>query len=275
MNRKIILSIVLVVAVSGCVDSTNTNQNGDNEEVDPVELQKGLEIKEFRAVDPELRPGQQTNVVLKLENYHVKPINIENMELYNLGFLEKVSEAECTPTETEPAKKGYIPTMECSWRIEAPPRDEMDGFNSKSVPVKLDLTYSSQMTNAKQPLQLHFRSLDDIDDTSTVSKTYSNNEVSLTVETEDPVPFEQGRLADITVQNAGMGKVKDNAYEFNYTPSEVFNNCNPPDQPFRDKVEFSCMIEPQNSQSVTRNLFFSVSYKYVKSPTLDIGVVDS
>lgn len=285
MDRRILLLLIgFIVLASGCTTDGTNGDNKDNTEVDPVEVEKGLEITDFKTSDTELVPDQRAVVTLVLKNYHVKPISIEQMELYNLGFLEVVDEKSCTPREIDVAKKGFIPSMECQWVVKAPPKSEMSGFDSKKVPIKLRLKYDSQVSNYKQALKVDYRQLTEITNTEDISKTYSNGEAKLHLSTENPVPYSEsggGRLMEIKVENAGIGQIASEGYEFSYTPEEVFiheeegNSCPESKDPvIDDTVEFGCMILPDVEESVTRNLMISVSYKYVKSPTLDIEVVN-
>ncbi|MFB6145745.1 MAG: hypothetical protein ABEJ99_04555 [Candidatus Nanohaloarchaea archaeon] len=289
-NRTIIALAVFAILASGCTGTgTNTNipgsnGNTDGNQIDPVKLQKGLEITQFKSSDSRLVPNQRAVVDLVLKNYHVKPIDIEQIELYNLGMLDIKQDRQCTPREIDTAKKGYIPEMECKWVIQAPDKSDMSGFSSKRIPIKLRLKYSSQLTNYKQALQLDYRPLKGTTKTDTVRRTYSNGEVSLSLKTENPVPFVSGstgggRRIDFKVDNAGPGSIASDGYNFTYTPTDVFKhdqgNCPDHRSPvIGENIDFSCMIMPDVEDSVTRNHLVSVSYKYVKAPTLDIEVVN-
>lgn len=277
-NRFFLVLVVLTVAASGC--TTDTGKTGND--IDPVKMEKGLEITELTTSDTELVPNQRATITVTLENYHIKPVEIEQLQLYNLGFLEIVNQKSCTPRQIDVAKMGYIPKMECRWVVKAPPASEMEGFSSKTIPLKLRLKYASQVSNHKQALKLDFKPLKDIKHTSDVKKTYSNGEVEFTVATENPVPFSKtggGRMLNIKADNAGKGDIASDGYSFSYSPESVFlhgdGSCPTSKKPIiGDKVEFSCRIVPDVESSVTRNLLISVSYKYVKAPTLDIEVVN-
>lgn len=261
--------IALVVVVSGCAHSgldqslpSDTSSSSGS----------GLEIATFDVSDTAIGPGQTGIITVELVNYHEEEIDLEEVSIYNTGVLE-VEKTGCNPSQLRPAREDYIPRMQCTWTVEVP-EDAVENFDSKTIPVKLNLRYGSQLSNSKQPVKTHFYPLDEISRTNQVEKTFSNNEVALTIATERPIPFE-GRTVTITARNAGNGRVDSN-FEFEYFPEEVFEGCESEKEPVVDQqVEFTCDIAPQSKTQQTRNLIVSTSYKYVKSPTLDIEVVST
>lgn len=255
----ILVALAMIVFVSGCADNSQTV------EADPS---KGLEIVDLKATDDTLTPGQQARIVLRLRNHHIEPIQITDLSIINQGQLQ-VEKQGCNPDKMEAARKGLAPEMVCDWKITAPSEEELGAFESKPMPVNLRLEYESSLVN-KEPLKLQFKPLSDIDSSSSVTKTYSNGEVRATMEVENPAPFE-GRNIYFSVKGLKPGSVTE-GYEFSYQP-DVFSGCPQKEDPVVDsKVEFSCRVE--HDTEAVRNLFTSISYKYVKTPTLDIEVVN-
>lgn len=266
-NRLVMLAIV--VAASGCLhtglnDISNTNS--------PTSSSSGLQVAKFDVSDGAIGPGQTGIIYLELVNNHREEIDIKDISIYNTGVLN-VEKSGCNPSEIGPAREDYVPRMECNWRVKVP-EDAVDRFDSKMIPVKLNLEYESQVSNSQSPIKTHFYPIEEISSTRPLKSTFSNSEVGVTVETERPIPYE-GRTVTFTAQNAGNGRVASN-FTFEYFPEEIFDGCKKEHKPIIDqKVEFTCMIQPQREVQQTRNLVISTSYKYVKEPTLDIEVVDT
>lgn len=282
METKCLLAIALVIAVSGCADSDlpNSNPNGPGETT-PVP-QNGLQVSSLSVTDETLRPDQEALVNLELENYHTEPVTIKNITVFNTGSLEKADESQdwkdrCRPDSLRAAEPGedgsepLIPTIECSWRIEAPSEDRLGSFRSKTESLSVQIGYESSVEN-REALKIPFKPLSDIESTQTVSKEFSNNEVSVSMETESPLSFQGGNM-EFHVEGVGEGYVNGN-FSFDYSPERVFDIDSCPDEEkpvVGNDVEFSCMLE--YDQEATQNVFFSTSYKYVKTPTLDVEVV--
>jgi hypothetical protein len=220
-------------------------------------------------------------MTLVLKNYHTEEIELEEVSVFNDGQLvignddtetQEDKLADCRPEEIEIAQQGIAPEMECTWRIKAPSQEELGAFESKPLPVNVRIAYDSNIINS-DPMKLQFRSVSDIESTETISKTYSNGEVEVSMEVESPSSF-SGKTMYFTAENTGPGNI-DGGYNFTYNPETVFNDCienHAEKDPVVDSnVDFSCQVQ-EDVESV-RNLFTAVSYKYVKTPTVDIEVV--
>lgn len=255
-----LILVALVVVASGCVDQDIGNNSGS---------QQGLQITEYSADDTTLRPGQRTLITLKMANFHKSGAEINDLSLYQLGELEVVSSKSCTPSELEPAREGLAPEMECTWTVKAP--EDIEGFKSKSYPVKLNLNYSAKLSNTGKPFKVEFEDVEDISSSSEKTVTYSNGEVSVKLTADNPSPV-SGSPLQVEAQGQGKGEVVSN-FNFEYTPEKLFNDCPSEFERFgSEPVTFSCQISSDQA-GVTRNLIISTSYKYVKPPTLDIEVV--
>lgn len=272
MDRRAILFLSLIVVASGCIHSdlpgselpsTGTPSTGG----------AGLQVETFDVSDSSIGSGQTGIISLELVNYHNREITPQDISLYNTGVLE-VERQGCSSETIGAARPDYKPRLECTWTVSAP-EDASGSFESKTVPVKLNLEYDSKLSNSDQPVKVHFKPVEDISSTEPLKKSFSNSEVSLRMETERPIPFE-GRTVTVTANNAGNGRVDSN-YTFEFFPENVFRDCGKLEKkPIVDQeVEFTCRIQPQAEAERTRNLIISTSYKYVKAPTLDIRVVDT
>lgn len=261
---KEILTLISVVLASGCLHSSVPAP-------DPATpAGSGLEVKTFDLSDSSISPGQRALITLELKNFHDQEIPIEDISLYNTGSLE-VERQGCTPSdsEIEGSRDSFIPTVECTWTVTAPEINQ----DSRTIPVKLNLAYRSELSNSDQPVKIHFKPLDQIERTNDIVETFSNGEVQMEIETESPVQFE-GTPVTFTVSNSGPGRV-DSDYRFEYFPSGVLSSCPENKEPLvESEASFSCEIEPQTENAQTRNMVVSTSYKYIKSPTLDIEVVN-
>ena len=260
MEIKAVIFLTAVVLASGCAEN---NPNGT---VTPDESisGNGLEITDFKVADKTLTPGQETSVILDLQNYHTKDINITDISLYNLGLLEAESMG-CTPEEIDKANEEIKPQMQCKWRLTAPTEEEMGGFEQRPLSFNLHLEYESYLTNT-DPLELEFKPLEDVNSTEEVSRTFSNGEVKGSMTVESPATF-QGREIQFEVTELDPGRTVSN-FTFEYSP-DIFKGCPERDQTvIGDSLEFSCTV--QDSQEAKRFLSFSTRYKYVKEPTVDV-----
>lgn len=270
---SILLVVVLALFASGCTlpETGNSGDSGDNDgDTTSLPEDRGLRIENFRMTDETLRPSQPAQLNLRLKNYHVKPVDIHEISIYNTGLLT-VENRTCNPDPSDLGTASEVnqPEMECSWDVEAPPEEDYGGFSSKPASLNLHLEYDSYLTN-QQPFKVEFKSIDEINETQTIASTFSNAEVEMRVETETPVPLESGRTMEIRVREVGKGRLAANSeYSFEYTPSDMFDeSCTRSDAPVvGNTLEFECSFE--GDQEGTRNLLFSTSYRYVKEPVLD------
>ncbi|MFB6209628.1 MAG: hypothetical protein ABEJ56_05855 [Candidatus Nanohaloarchaea archaeon] len=269
MDEKLLI-LAIAVTASGCIHSSVE---------DPASIKKpgtgsssasgDLKVETFRVSDSTLSPGQNGIITVNLKNYHKSPVSIKQISLYNTGVLE-VEKLGCSPEQIKQATEGFRPGMECRWRVSMPSR-EQGAFESRTIPVKLNLVYTAELSNSGSPIKVHVKPLEEIDRVSEVRKSFSNGEVKMKVETESHVPVQGTRTVEITASNVGPGRV-DGGYTFDYTPSTLLSDCPAEPEPVvQQKVTFSCDLK--GDSEATRNLVFSTSYKYVKAPTLDIEVV--
>ena len=257
VKTRITVILLLGVLASGCADTTNSSGNG-------------LVVEEFSISDNTLRPNQEANLQVTLKNYHERPTELNEIKIFNEGSLN-VSNRDCTSTEIKRAREGLYPQLSCSWTVKAPGEGFVEGFKSKNTPLKLKVNYSTQFENQK-PLKVEFRSLSEIESSETTSVSSSNGEVSLTAETENPAALENPQTISVEVQNNGPGRV-DGDYKFDFSPSIVNCDSDTKSPVVDERVEFSCGLESDSEG--TRNLFITTSYKYIKSPNLDIQVVNN
>jgi len=275
-NRKFLLLVIsAVVVVSGCsqLPGSSSSENDEPRQVSG----KGLEVMDFSVTDKTVSPGQEIEANLRLQNYHRNEIDIGNVSLYNLGPNLERSDKNCSPDEIDPAQEGIYPVMECSWKIEV--AEDVGGFDQRKEEISVNIPYDSTIENY-QPMTVEFRPLDQINRTDKKAMSFSNGEVSVEAEVESPVALNQDKLVDFKVSKAGNGRI-DGAYEFDYSPSSVFvqdsdarSPCPSSDEPvIENKVSFSCALHVEGSEIVERNLFFTVSYKYIQAPSIDITIV--
>lgn len=282
-TREAVVILILAVAVSGCID------NGQQSEVPELSEEEadGLEIVKFDTTDPNMIPDQRSQVIVELENRHRYPVQVEDISLYNTAFLDAgnkscVPEGEIQGAQYEEDEEdSHIPSMECRWDVQAP-EDSVEGYESRNVPLKMNLEYRSRLEN-HEGMEIQFKPLEEIDRTEDTSTTYSNNEIELDVFLRQPVRAEEaGGTASFRLNNIGEGRVASD-YGFSIEPDrvqEMFgSNCRDAgdgvtkEPVIGEELEFDCEISGEGEER-TENVFFSISYKYVKAPTLDIEVVN-
>ena len=270
VDKKILLLIGVVIITSGCLEETGLT-GGENQEELP---NRGLVIEDYSITDNELRPGQQAVIRAEFRNYH-REIDIETVELANYGTLLSVERQGCTPEvgELEGARDRVQPLMECTWTVEAPGESELEGFQERSEPVQMRVSYNASMDS--EPLNLDFRPVEDVTSTTVASTSASNGEVSVNIAADNPAPLESGTTLEVVANNNGPGRLP-NGYSFNFEPRRLFDDCEDGrrEQGLQgDEVNFVCSLTTDSEG--TTNIFVSTDYKYVKEPTLDITLVNN
>lgn len=276
METRVVLILALAVAISGCADNTGNTSTGHSS-------QKDLEIQSLGVSDETLTPGQQTKLSLTLKNHHTQSISITDISVFNDGQIivgqdatknDENKEPHCSSNQIQTAKEGVAPEMVCTWTLTAPSKEDLGAFNSKPMPINVKIAYESNLINS-EPLKLQFKPLSEIEKAEPLKKTYSNGEIKASMEVENPAPF-SGRIIYFTAENSGPGSVE-NGYNFEYRPSSVLEDCmekHEEEEPvIGSEVKFSCQASLNSDKEAVRNLFTSISYKYVKTPTVDIEVV--
>lgn len=288
-EKLLLILLTVTLTVSGCsnLEGALPGGNSDNTNSEPEQLPgRGLEVNSFSITDETMSPGQTAEVTLELQNYHREGVELEEINLYNTGLLTAEKE-RCTPDEEnlEAATTEVNPVMECTWTIEAPSSNEMGGFSQRSASFYANIPYETSIENY-QPLEVEFRNLGDINSTSEKSISFTNGEVDVQASVETPVAYGEQKAISFNLQRAGDGRVDEN-YTFSYEPSEVFDldgdgnidgegaECPEEDQAILGGgLEFGCSISMEGSTPEVRNVFFTASYKYVKSPTMSITIVN-
>ena len=266
METKIMILLGIIVLTSGCMDQLN-NGNNNNQELP----NRGLIIEDFSSTDTELRPEQQAVVRADFRNYH-EEIDVQNVQLQP-GTRLQVESQGCNPDieDLEGAQNGIAPTMSCTWTVEAP--EGLDGFREVSESLQLRAEYRASMEN-QEPLPLEFTPASEIESTQIVSQSSSNGEVSLSLTADNPIAMNAGTGLEIVADNNGPGRLPE-GFTFDFEPQSLFDDCENGRQEEGlqdDRVNFVCTLSSSN-QGV-RNVFVSTDYKYIKSPVLDITIVD-
>lgn len=268
METKILLLIGLIAITSGCLEGIN-NGNSNVEELP----NKGLVIEDFTVTDQELRPEQQAVVRADFKNYH-EEINVQNIELQPGTRLEVDSQGcNPNPSELEGAQNGIAPTMSCTWTVKAPERNAGSYPGPVTESLQLRAEYMASMEN-QEPMRLEFTSATEIESTSIVSQSSSNGEISLSLTADNPIAMNAGTGLEIVADNNGPGRLPE-GFSFDFEPESLFDDCESgrTEEGLQgDRVNFVCTLSSSN-QGV-RNVFVSTDYKYIKSPVLDITIVN-
>lgn len=266
METKHLVILTVIILTSGCIEGLNTSED---EEGLP---NRGLEIQEFSISDSDLRPEQQAAITARFTNYH-RDISVEEVKIFNEGVHLDVEKQGCTPSidNLEGAREGVFPELECRWTVTAPDESALEGFRERSEPVKLRVAYEASVSN-QRPLEVDFQDITEIENTNTVSRSFSNGEVSVELVTESPITQGSGNSIEMHVSGAGNGRI-DGSYRFEYTPEEVFDDCPENGNPISGS-EWREVCTLSSESTGVQNLFFSTHYKYVKEPNLDITLVN-
>ena len=234
---------------------------------------QGLVIDDFSVTDNQLRPEQQAVVRADFTNYH-EEINVQNVTL-EPGTRLSLNRQGCSPEpeELEGARNGITPTMSCTWTVEAPEGGAGAYEGGVTESLQLRAEYEASMEN-QEPLRLDFRPATDIESTSIVSQSSSNGEVSLSLTADNPVAMNAGTGLEIVADNDGHGRLVD-GFSFDFEPESLFDDCESgrTEEGLQDdRVNFVCTLSSGNEG--VENVFVSTDYKYVKSPVLDITIVN-
>lgn len=258
MNRKVVALLLACIAASGCVSESSQGT--------------GVKVEKLSALDDTLNPNQQTQVKAEIVNYNKAPTTIESedISLFNTGQIEVLGKT-CNPDSISAAREDFNPTIACSWTIEAPDESFVEGFSSKPVSIKMNLAYSSTLENEK-PLKIDFQEMQNIDSSNDIKRSISNGDITAIVTSQSPVALENPQNVNIEVENTGPGKIN-GSYKFTFTPKVVEESCDGTEKkPIQGGARLNCVLEA--SSTGVRNLFVSTSYKYEKSPNLNIEVVN-
>lgn len=291
MDRYLAL-IALVVVASGCTQLPGGSSGGSS--------QGEVRITSFSAPDQDLRPGQRSSIRAVVES--TADIQIENLTIYGLGDLRYTGSdiedwrSNCAGDLSSAGDRPGV--LECRWDIRAPPESSLGAVPSKTYRPKMLLRYTRNFSNSDQPIKVHFRSQDEIKDIKDYRRKFSNGEVSMTADLENPVPV--GRSIAVSFELSGAEDVLSDKYVVRPRPVSVFESCSGVDAGsierldasrdiqeqveearefsflvrtgFNDRAEFRCVIS--SGQEVTRNLLISTSYKYQRSPSITVEVTN-
>lgn len=272
-TRVVIGLMVLAFVASGCTNLPDSITDSNSNEPEQVPG-KGLEVTQFSISDNTLSPDQQAEVTLKLKNFHRKEIDIGEVVLRDTEPLT-VSKNECIPEEIDSAEQGVYPVMECSWTVTAPSSDYIGGFSQRKTSFSATIPYNSTIENF-QPMKVEFKPYTQINSTDKKIMSFSNGEVQVEVQTESPAALKENKTLGVRVSKAGSGRI-DGDFSFEYTPSSLFNGWCPEEKKpvLQNTVEFNCPMRLDSEQTSERNLFFTVHYKYVQAPSMDVTIVNN
>lgn len=266
--------LAVVILASGCTDLVQTDSSPEGVEPDPG---AGLEITELSISDETLRagdenPGQRAEVTLELTNHHSIPVDPQ-ISVENSGQLEVMGRNDpCNQGSLSAVQEDIVDQMECTWTVQAPNQDTMGPFDEKPVSFSLVIQYDSQITN-QEPLKVQFLDKTEITNSDPVEKKFSNNEVRMTIRTDNPSPMSPSRNRfEINLANAGSGDVK-SPYDLSYRPDIMGENCPRDNAEGRIGSEFSETCSFSVSSPATRNIFVSAAYKYEKQQNVAITLV--
>lgn len=257
MDSKIVLLTVIVIAASGCADQ---QQDGT-----------GLVVEDFSVVDNTLNPDQETRIETTIVNYNEAPTTLksENVEIYNTGQLT-VEDKICNPSEIGESRRNLNPTMACSWTLEAPGDEFVRGFESKPASFNLGLSYDSTLENTES-VRIMFQDMEEIEESSEITRTFSNGDLTAEISAQSPVAVENPQSLNLEVSNSGQGSV-DGSYSFDFDPN-ILTSCPPELEPIQGDAQINCVLNADSTGA--RNLFASISYKYERSYSKTIEVVNN
>lgn len=274
MDRSLIALLAAVILVSGCTDFIQTDSSPEGVEPEPG---AGLEVTELSISDETLRAGdgnlgQRAEVTLELTNHHSKAIE-PDISVENAGQLKFVDRSNpCNQDTLAAVQEEIVDQMECTWTVQAPDRSTMGPFDEKPVSFSLVIGYDSQITN-QEPLKVQFLDRSEITNSDPVERKFSNNEVQMTIRTDNPSPMSSSRNRfEIQLANAGSGDVK-SSYDLSYQPDIMGDQCPRDDAEGRIGSEFSETCSFSVSSAATRNIFVSAAYKYEKQQNVAITLV--
>jgi hypothetical protein len=282
VDNKLIPLIALVIIVSGCTDLIQTDSSPEGVEPDPG---AGLEITKLSAEDTTLRAGQgqlgqRTEITLQLTNHHSKDIDPE-ISLANTGLLRAddgdtgpdAFDIQCNQDSLAAVQEEIVDQMECTWAVNAPNQSVMGPFGEQSSSMSVVIDYESQIAN-QEPLTVRFLPRNEIADSNPVERKFSNNEVQMTIRTDNPSAREpEHNRFEISLANAGSGHVGESGYDISYQPDIMVDECPGDNAKGRIGSEFTETCSFDVSSSATRNIFLSAEYKYQKQQNLPITLV--
>jgi len=305
-DSKTVILLMLAVVASGCTSIPNFNQNSDDEDLgESTGLEgKGVEIVSTTVSDNSLSSGQTALMTVEFRNHLPNDqMEISQLRPYNLGQLDTKTDSFepysdfCTGLEDgsriPEARNGLSPKFSCTWEIEAPSREEMGDFESKSYNPRVRIEYDSRLSNGPKPVKLRFEEDSEIEKTEEFQKEFSNGEVRMTISGSRPVPDSSQASLDMkidsTSDNGVVSRQEGHDYKLHLYPEKIFsgpeNSCrgdlaDGEDGNVADGVRLSTPIEEyaqvtctaSSDNVVERNIIMSVSYKYQQSSNVNVVV---
>lgn len=300
MDSRIAVALALVVVGSGCTElmqqlPVDSGSEGEELPRSRPAAGKGLEVTKLQAVDSTLRPGQTTTVQLWMVNHHVSDLRLEALEPYNTGLLsppggddefdvecDNLEAPEGSPTDVPPSENGLNPEFRCQFTVKAPEQSEIEGFSDRRFNPRVRIAFQSRLINANDPYEMVFMPQTEIEQGSRKTASFSNGEVRMKVESDQPIPAEQGGRMSLDITSPGSGSVLSDQYTVSVSPAGIFGSCNGQDDvsgfsvepAAEDHGEATCVVSARSDleQRLTRQLVFATSYKYQLSPEFGITV---
>ncbi|MEF8880549.1 MAG: hypothetical protein V5A72_01825 [Candidatus Nanohaloarchaea archaeon] len=268
MDTKIYLILAIIIIASGCSEEQKSDYNA------------GVSIKNPDIADSTLRPNQKSVLNMKIINRNKgdTEINQENVSLYNSGAIEVIDGSkDCTPSTIGSVTKDLVPKMSCEWKLKAPEKDYVKGFESKESSIQIGVEYESSLGNSKA-IKMDFQKVEDIQESSGKTREISNEDIKTKISYDNPMTLNSGSI-EIESQNIGSGEVlgsgnglSGGTLGYKFSP-EIIECSKNTQRLIEGRTSFFCDVDVETRGS--RNLFFSTSYKYRKTKTIGIEVVNN
>lgn len=288
MRRHLIL-LVVATLLAGCTGLGGGSDTGDGGGA------HGFTIHDATLADTEIRPGEQTELVVRLENAHPSAVENVNIHLSNLGTLSPSLDAasdgssrdsgqNCRFDSIRAATPAAPTNVMCVWTLSAP--GSMDGDTAQTYPVTVTASYDATLSMQSGTLKFSFDDAVTSDESRTVSTSFSNAEISISASHPHTVRTGASTIPlDVTVQNSGAGDIQrrdgsryvDLSYSGTMTGLFAVNHC--------DRANFiageqattlECTLEKQGGASVTagttRSLQMTADYRYQRHKELSLAV---
>lgn len=197
--RLRIAALVLAVVVAGCTSPLGGGDGGD----DDGPAIRGVVVEQAELEDSTVSTGGSTRVILRVHNTNPTPVTDFSAAVTNTGPM--TAELDSGPCDggTLSAAAAAATTRTCVWSIDA---SGLGADDAGTYPLQLRIEYNSTLRMIKNTPKFTFVS--DVEDRSTVTQSYSNTELRMSVTHRPEHPTGVSTVeVDVDLADTGSGDV--------------------------------------------------------------------
>ena len=292
--RKLLgIILVLLAVTAGCVRS---NSEGEEMQFETADRTSGFNQITYSSGD--ISPGRRIEVRAVIQNNNVVPAENVELEIMNIAPLQLEGESQGPFTESQGVRtcsfESLGPASEtsggdirsCRWTLTCPENSQCsrtaENFESYDVPIRIGLSYETEITNPEDSIEVEFLSLEDMTGRQTSEKTYmaENGDLRLEAVYESPEPVDEDSLEiEMSLTDTGEGNLDSQGINIEYVGP--FSNY------LEDQSSCDTLIIPEGESSVSNSCLMALKdieagniyqmrlrgrYKYSKTENIQLKI---